>query len=79
MYLGENRFSRRMPDHFDEVPALLEKLTPCIMGGKIKFRTHTLLLTVSMPMITPLAAKFTYTQMTRVTKKAHDQSALIDH
>ena len=31
-----------MPDHFDEVPALLEKLTPYVMEGKIKFRTHTL-------------------------------------
>ena len=31
-----------MPDHFDEAPALLEKLTPYVMGGKIKFRTHVL-------------------------------------
>ena len=31
-----------MPDHFDEAPALLEKLTPCVMQGKIKFRTHIL-------------------------------------
>jgi hypothetical protein len=31
-----------MPDHFDEAPALLEKLTPYVMGGKIKFRTHIL-------------------------------------
>lgn len=31
-----------MPDHFDDVPALLEKLTPYVMGGKIKFRTHVL-------------------------------------
>ena len=31
-----------MPDHFDEVPALLEKLTPYVLGGKIKFRTHML-------------------------------------
>lgn len=31
-----------MPDHFGDAPALLEKLTPYVMGGKIKFRTHTL-------------------------------------
>jgi len=31
-----------MPDHFAEVPALLEKLTPYVMSGKIKFRTHVL-------------------------------------
>ena len=31
-----------MPDHFDEIPALLEKLTPYVLGGKIKFRTHVL-------------------------------------
>ena len=31
-----------MPDHFDEIPALLEKLTPYVMTGKIKFRTHIL-------------------------------------
>jgi len=31
-----------MPDHFDEAPALLEKLTPYVMGGKVKFRTHIL-------------------------------------
>ncbi|MBA6256491.1 MULTISPECIES: NADP-dependent oxidoreductase [unclassified Colwellia] len=31
-----------MPDHFHEVPALLEKLTPYVMAGKIKHRTHVL-------------------------------------
>ena len=31
-----------MTDHFDEVPALLETLTPYVMSGKIKFRTHIL-------------------------------------
>jgi len=31
-----------MPDHFDDVPELLAKLTPYVMGGKIKYRTHIL-------------------------------------
>ncbi|MEO1596875.1 MAG: NADP-dependent oxidoreductase [Pseudomonadota bacterium] len=31
-----------MPDHYGDVPRLLEKLTPYVMGGKIKFRTHIL-------------------------------------
>lgn len=31
-----------MPDHFGEVPALLEKLTPYVMQGKIKYRAHIL-------------------------------------
>ena len=31
-----------MPDHYGEVPSLLEKLTPYVMDGKIKFRTHLL-------------------------------------
>ncbi|QFI38109.1 NADP-dependent oxidoreductase [Moritella marina ATCC 15381] len=31
-----------MPDHFHEVPALLEKLTPYVMAGKIKHRSHVL-------------------------------------
>jgi len=31
-----------MPDHYGEVPALLEKLTPYVMQGKIKHRTHIL-------------------------------------
>lgn len=29
-----------MPDHFHEVPALLAKLTPYVMQGKIKHRSH---------------------------------------
>ena len=31
-----------MPDHFGDVPALLEKLTPYVMQGKIKHRSHVL-------------------------------------
>lgn len=31
-----------MPDHFSDVPKLLEKLTPYVMNGQIKFRTHVL-------------------------------------
>ncbi|MFT6286374.1 MAG: NADPH-dependent curcumin reductase CurA [Alcanivorax sp.] len=31
-----------MPDHFGDVPELLAKLTPYVMSGKIKYRTHTL-------------------------------------
>lgn len=31
-----------MPDHFDEIPSLLEKLTPYIRSGKIKHRSHIL-------------------------------------
>jgi len=31
-----------MPDHFDEIPSLLEKLSPYVMQGKIKYRAHTL-------------------------------------
>mgnify|MGYP000016100348 CR=1 FL=1 len=31
-----------MPDHFHEVPALLAKLTPYVMAGKIKHRSHIL-------------------------------------
>jgi NADPH-dependent curcumin reductase CurA len=31
-----------MPDHFHETPELLEKLTPYVMSGKIKYRSHTL-------------------------------------
>lgn len=31
-----------MPDHFGDVPALLGKLTPYVMQGKIKYRTHML-------------------------------------
>ncbi len=31
-----------MPDHFGEVPELLAKLTPYVMSGKIKYRSHIL-------------------------------------
>jgi len=31
-----------MPDHFGEVPALLAKLTPYVMAGQIKHRSHVL-------------------------------------
>ncbi|NMH66269.1 NADP-dependent oxidoreductase [Shewanella salipaludis] len=31
-----------MPDHFGDVPALLAKLTPYVMQGKIQYRTHML-------------------------------------
>ncbi|WP_448211693.1 NADP-dependent oxidoreductase [Colwellia sp. MEBiC06753] len=31
-----------MPDHFHEIPALLEKLTPYVLQGKIKYRCHVL-------------------------------------
>ncbi len=31
-----------MPDHFGDVPNLLAKLTPYVMQGKVKYRTHTL-------------------------------------
>lgn len=31
-----------MPDHFGDVPALLAKLTPYVMQGKVKYRTHQL-------------------------------------
>ncbi|MEI6893452.1 MAG: NADP-dependent oxidoreductase [Colwellia sp.] len=31
-----------MPDHLHEAPALLEKLTPYVMAGQIKHRTHIL-------------------------------------
>lgn len=31
-----------MPDHFDEIPSLLGKLTPYVMAGKIKHRSHIL-------------------------------------
>ena len=30
------------PDHFGDVPALLAKLTPYVMQGKVKYRTHQL-------------------------------------
>ncbi len=31
-----------MPDHFGDVPALLAKLTPYVMQGQVKYRTHQL-------------------------------------
>ncbi len=31
-----------MPDHFDQVPALVGKLAPYVMAGKIKYRAHTI-------------------------------------
>lgn len=31
-----------MPDHFKDIGALTQKLTPYVLGGKIKFRTHVL-------------------------------------
>lgn len=31
-----------MPDHYGDVPKLLEKLTPYVMQGKIKYRSHVL-------------------------------------
>lgn len=31
-----------MPDHLSQASSLLEKLTPYVLGGKIKFRTHVL-------------------------------------
>ncbi|TEW56012.1 NADP-dependent oxidoreductase [Psychromonas sp. RZ22] len=31
-----------MPDHFHQVPELLEKLTPYVLAGKIKHRAHVL-------------------------------------
>ena len=31
-----------MPDHFGDVPALFEKLTPYVMSGKVKYRAHVI-------------------------------------
>ena len=31
-----------MPDHFGELPALIAKLTPYVMSGKIKYRAHVI-------------------------------------
>ncbi len=31
-----------MPDHWDEIPQLLQKLTPYVQQGKIKYRAHTI-------------------------------------
>ncbi|MBU2979449.1 NADP-dependent oxidoreductase [Alteromonas sp. C1M14] len=31
-----------MPDHWDEIPQILEKLSPYVQQGKIKYRAHTI-------------------------------------
>ena len=31
-----------MPDHYGDIPQLLEKLTPYVLAGKIKYRSHVL-------------------------------------
>ena len=31
-----------MPDHWGEIPKILEKLTPYVQQGKIKYRAHTI-------------------------------------
>ena len=31
-----------MPDHFGQIPQLIEKITPYVMEGKIKYRAHVL-------------------------------------
>jgi len=31
-----------VPDHYDEIPSLLEQLTPYVMSGKVKYRSHVL-------------------------------------
>ncbi len=31
-----------VPDHYDEIPQLLEQLTPYVMSGKVKYRSHVL-------------------------------------
>jgi NADPH-dependent curcumin reductase CurA len=31
-----------MPDHFGEMPALVAKLAPYVMAGKIKHRAHVI-------------------------------------
>lgn len=31
-----------MPDHFGEIPQLLQTLTPYVMSGQVKYRAHTL-------------------------------------
>lgn len=31
-----------MPDHWDNVPAMMEKLSVYLMDGKIKYRAHKL-------------------------------------
>jgi NADPH-dependent curcumin reductase CurA len=31
-----------VPDHYDEIPSLLEQLMPYVMSGKVKYRSHVL-------------------------------------
>ena len=31
-----------VPDHYDEIPSLLEQLAPYVMSGKVKYRSHLL-------------------------------------
>jgi NADPH-dependent curcumin reductase CurA len=31
-----------VPDHYEEIPALLEQLAPYVMSGKVKYRSHVL-------------------------------------
>ena len=31
-----------VPDHYEEIPALLEQLAPYVMSGKVKYRSHFL-------------------------------------
>lgn len=31
-----------VPDHYDEIPSLLEQLTPFVMFGKVKYLSHVL-------------------------------------
>ena len=31
-----------VPDHYDEIPSLLEQLAPYVMSGKVKYRSHVL-------------------------------------
>ena len=31
-----------MPDHWDEVPAMMDKLATYLMSGKLKYRSHKL-------------------------------------
>ena len=41
----KKRFTIRgftVPDHYEEIPALLEQLAPYVMSGKVKDRSHLL-------------------------------------
>ena len=31
-----------VPDHYEEIPALLERLAPYVMSGKVKYRSHVI-------------------------------------